>query len=272
MKMISILGCGWLGLPLAEYLLEKGYRVKGSTATYEKLAILKSKKIEPCYINLSPGINADYDPDFFNCDVLIVNFPPKRIDDIVSYHIKQIESLINKLKNTEAGYVLFISSTSVYPEVNGEVTEDNMIEPSKESGKALLAVEKLLMNCDKFKTTVLRLAGLIGYDRMPGRFLSGKRDIKNGNSPVNLIHRDDSVEIIFRIIETGLWGEILNGCADKHPIRKDYYIEQARIAGFELPRFSDSTEAEFKIVSNAKLKKLLKYEFKYGDPSYIMDN
>jgi len=131
MNTISILGCGWLGLPLAEYLLEKGYRVKGSTATYEKLAILKSKKIEPCYINLSPGINADYDPDFFNCDVLIVNFPPKRIDDIVSYHIKQIESLINKLKNTEAGYVLFISSTSVYPEVNREVTEDNMIEPSK---------------------------------------------------------------------------------------------------------------------------------------------
>ncbi len=272
MKTISILGCGWLGLPLGEFLLEKGYRVKGSTATTDKLNLLKTRNIEPYYINLSPDINPDYNPDFFKCDVLIVNFPPQRRNDIVLYHKKQIESLIQELGNTEVEYVLFVSSTSVYPEVNGEVTEDDLIEPSKESGKALLTVENLLIKCDHFKTTVLRLAGLIGYDRMPGRFLSGKRDIKNGNSPVNLIHRDDCVEIIFRIIETGLWGEILNGCADKHPIRKDYYIEQARIAGFELPRFSDSTEAEFKIVSNAKLKKLLKYEFKYGDPSNITEN
>lgn len=272
MKTISILGCGWLGLPLAEFLREKGYGVKGSTASLEKLDTIKEKGIDAYYINLTPGINSDYNPDFFDSDILIINFPPQRRDDVVKYHKQQFESLINELKKSNVRNIIFISSTSVYPEVNRVVTEDDILEPSKESGKALLAVENMLMDCSDFKTTVLRFAGLIGYDRMPGRFLSGKRGIRNGNSPVNLIHRDDCIEIIVLIIDKNLWGEIFNGCADKHPIRKDYYTEQAKIAGLEPPDFSNSGGNKFKIVSNSKLKQSLKYNFKYSDPSTITEN
>lgn len=35
MPTVSILGCGWLGLPLAEQLLAEGYSVKGSTTRAE---------------------------------------------------------------------------------------------------------------------------------------------------------------------------------------------------------------------------------------------
>ena len=34
---ISIIGCGWLGYPLALFLKEKGYQVKGSSRSEEKL-------------------------------------------------------------------------------------------------------------------------------------------------------------------------------------------------------------------------------------------
>gem|GEM_PF-4555050 len=44
---ISIIGCGWLGLPLAEFLVQKGYLIKGSTTREEKLDQLKSKGIQP---------------------------------------------------------------------------------------------------------------------------------------------------------------------------------------------------------------------------------
>ena len=255
MKTISILGCGWLGLPLAQFLLNKGFKVKGSTATPEKLTELKQRGIDPYYINLSPEINSDFDPDFFNSDILIINFPPQRRADIVSYHQTQIESLITEINNSSIENILFVSSTSVYPDLNREVTEDEDLKPSKDSGKALLNVENILLNLSPIQTTVLRFAGLIGYDRMPGRFLSGKREVKNGNAPVNLIHRDDCIQIIYEIIKQCVWGEILNGCCDMHPLRKDYYREQAKLIGVDPPTFDDSDISDYKIISNKKLKK-----------------
>ena len=58
-----------------------------------------------------------------------------------------------------------------------------------------------MRECKKFNTTVIRFGGLIGYDRMPGKFLTGKKDLPNGDAPVNLIHRDDCVQIIYQIIK-----------------------------------------------------------------------
>ena len=46
-EKMAILGCGWLGLPLAKYFTSKGYIVKGSTTSIEKIEILKSFSIEP---------------------------------------------------------------------------------------------------------------------------------------------------------------------------------------------------------------------------------
>ena len=107
---------------------------------------------------------------------------------------------------------------------------------------------------------------------MPGRFLSGKRDLKSGNAPVNLIHRDDCIQIIIEIIQQGVWGQILNGCCDKHPLRKEYYTRQAKIIGVDPPTFDDLDTPNFKIISNKKLKKILNYRFKYPDPSVIVEN
>jgi len=269
MKTISILGCGWLGLPLGVFLLEKGFKVNGSTATPDKLSVLEKEGIEPFYINLSPEINRDFDPDFLKSDILIINFPPQRRPDIVDYHQAQIESLISEIKKSSIEFVIFVSSTSVYPDVNREVREEENLIPTKDSGKALVAVERLLMDSNEFKTTVIRFGGLIGYDRMPGRFLSGKRNLNNGNAPVNLIHREDCMQIIHEIIRQGVWGEMLNGCCDKHPLRKEYYNEQAKLIGVDPPAFDDSEVANYKIISNKKLKKMLNYRFKYPDPSVI---
>ena len=53
MRQISILGCGWLGLPLAKSLLEKGFSVKGSTTTSEKIIVLENHGIAAYQIELS---------------------------------------------------------------------------------------------------------------------------------------------------------------------------------------------------------------------------
>jgi 3-hydroxyisobutyrate dehydrogenase-like beta-hydroxyacid dehydrogenase len=50
---VSILGCGWLGLPLAKALVAENYTIKGSTTTPAKLDLLKEEDIEPFLIALS---------------------------------------------------------------------------------------------------------------------------------------------------------------------------------------------------------------------------
>ena len=45
-KNISIIGCGWLGFPLAKHLIRLGYHIKGSTTSKDKLTKLESEGIE----------------------------------------------------------------------------------------------------------------------------------------------------------------------------------------------------------------------------------
>ena len=76
-KSISILGCGWLGLPLGERLQNEGYSVKGSTTTEDKLDVLKEKGIEPFLVELTPEVKAEKIQEFLDSSFLIIDIPPK---------------------------------------------------------------------------------------------------------------------------------------------------------------------------------------------------
>ncbi len=166
MKTVSILGCGWLGLPLGEYLVGKGYGVKGSTRTPEALAAMKTAGIDPYYISLGPDLTGGEGFEkFFESGVLVINFPPERREDIIPFHTEQIKSLISRLEKSPVRNVIFVSSTSVYPELGRDVFEDEEAPPEKASGKALVIAERLLLGNTSFRTAVLRFGGLIGYDR-----------------------------------------------------------------------------------------------------------
>ena len=67
-KKIAILGCGWLGLPLATSLLSKGYEVKGSTTSESKLDVLKNAGISPFQIQLEAHQIIGNMEDFLNLD------------------------------------------------------------------------------------------------------------------------------------------------------------------------------------------------------------
>jgi nucleoside-diphosphate-sugar epimerase len=263
---ISILGCGWLGLPLAEQLVKKGFSIKGSVTKAEKLSVLKEKGIIPFQLELTDErIIGEKLPDFFHSDLLIINIPPGRRADVIYYHKAQLQQLIKALIESTIKQVLFISSSAVYPDLNKVVFETETEEPLKDSGKALLEVERLLRDQKKFTTTIIRFAGLIGPDRHPGKFLAGKQNIANGEAPVNLIHRDDCIALISEIIDQKAWGEIFNACADHHPSRNSFYTAAAKQLALELPSFA-AEEGKFKIINSDKIKKRLKYSFKFPDP------
>ena len=53
---IAIIGCGWLGLPLAKKLIKENFIVNGSTTSKEKISVLKTEKIEPFLIDLNKNL------------------------------------------------------------------------------------------------------------------------------------------------------------------------------------------------------------------------
>jgi len=266
-KKIAILGCGWLGLPLAQKLIADGYVINGSTTDENKLEEIQSIGAKPFFINVNPKINIDYDSSFFDADILIVNIPPQRRTDIVLYHTQQFTELCQIISKSNIRYVLMVSSTSVYPSSSKTMFETDATSPDKDSGKALVIAEKLISFLPNIKTTIVRFGGLIGYDRNPGRFLAGKTDLKDGNSPVNLIHRDDCLEIISEIIKQDKWGETFNACSDEHPTRKEFYSYAALKFGFTEPLFAEQeTQNAYKIIDSSKLKNELGYSFIYKNP------
>jgi nucleoside-diphosphate-sugar epimerase len=267
---ISILGCGWLGVPLAKHLLEKGFSVKGSVTSVEKFGLLRNNGILPYQVVLNETSVEISKPDFFDCEVLIISVPPRRIEGIERIFPAQIGHVIPLIIKAGIRKMIFISSTSVYPDHLQTAREGDVFPPDKASGKALLLAENLLNNLTDFETTILRFGGLIGADRNPARFLQ-KSTRAVANTPVNLIHQDDCIGIISEIIHQELWGETLNACSPEHPFKKEFYGKAARISGLPEPLISDLPES-YKIVDSSKLIRLLNYNFKYSSPLDYLDS
>jgi nucleoside-diphosphate-sugar epimerase len=269
-QSISILGCGWLGVPLAKHFLEKGFSVKGSVTSTEKFGMLSDAEILPYRIVLSDTEVILDEPDFFKCDVLVISIPPRRIDGIEQIFPSQIRRLIPFILKSGIQKVIFISSTSVYPDKNQLAREEDLLVPDKASGRALVIAENLLKEQSGFETTIVRFGGLIGADRNPARFLL-KSPQPIANAPVNLIHQDDCIGILLAIVEQELWGETLNACCPEHPMRKDFYEKAAFLSGLPAPVISEEL-AGFKTIDSSKLIRLLNYQFIYPSPMDYLDS
>lgn len=263
MKQISLLGCGWLGFPLAKSLLSKNYSINGSTTSFSKLEVMKSVGISPYLLSLNENeIQGDVSRFLLNSEILIIAIPPKLRGISNENFVSKIKTLLPSIEQSTIKKVIFISSTSVYADDNTVVTENTIPNPETESGLQLLNAEKLLQNSTFFQTTILRFGGLIGEDRHPIRFLAGKTNLENPEAQINLIHQEDCIAIIEKIIEQDCWGEDFNAVTPFHPSRKKYYTEKAKEFNLAFPQFNESLTSTGKTVSSDKLIRILGYEFK----------
>ena len=262
MRKLSILGCGWLGLPLAKALIANGFSVNGSTTSPGKIETLQAAGIHPFLISLTAnGIEGDIETFLRGSEILVIDIPPKLRGTTTESFVDKIKFLIPHIEATGITKVMFASSTSVYAEDNLVVTEETIAQPETESGKQLLESEKLLMGSTQFKSTVLRFGGLTGEDRQPVKFLSGKENLENPLGPVNLIDQKDCIGIILKIIEKEIWGEIFNAVSPHHPTREDHYTKKAGELNLPLPKFSYEKPSKGKTVSSQKLTEVLGYKF-----------
>ncbi len=250
-KSISVLSCGWLGEALAINLLEKGFKVKGATTNIDKKQRLLETGIEAFQLRFE-DLNDDM-KSFLKSDILVLNLT---IKDIELY-----EQFLPVLEKSGIKKLILISSTGVYK------NSENPVDENSELSKSVwVAIENLMKDNPNYQTTILRFSGLFGGNRKPGNFLSGKI-VRNADAPVNLIHRDDCIQIINEIIEQNMWDEIFNCTADTHPSKKEFYTKAAQIIGVALPIIDEEegNNYSFKLITNEKLKRRLNYEFIHPD-------
>jgi len=270
LKSISILGCGWLGKSLAIDLIKSGYRVLGSTTQEGKLGELKALGIKPFRMQFDPdlsGADTTSHLEFFQVDTLIISIPPKRKSGQTDVYLEQIYNVVSEILAGSITTVLFISSTSVYSDGDRMVTEADADLTSY-----LVRAESKLISQTKFKTTVLRFGGLVGPGRHPGKFLAGKKDIKGGMQPVNVIHQRDCIEIIKAILQKEAWSEVFNACADHHPTRSEFYTKASTALRLEPPQFNQEDESKNKVVICDRLKAKLDYRFIYNNLFELLDS
>jgi nucleoside-diphosphate-sugar epimerase len=249
MKTVSILGCGWLGKSLAISLLDEGYIVKGSTTSEEKLDLLEVNNIEPFIIDITSFEEFD---DFLNSDILIIA--------ITSKDINSFENLISQIENSSIQKVIFISSTSVYGRRNKVMTEEDEVLKTP-----LSEIENLFRENSFFETTILRFAGLFGDERHPSNWFRNGRKIPQPKGFVNMIHKEDCIEIIQEIIDQNCWNQTFNACSNHHPTRREFYTIAKLSSDFEVPEFEENEVYEWKIISSKKVQKVLEYTFTHDN-------
>lgn len=262
---ISILGCGWLGMPLAKHLVAEGNSVKGSVTSREKIQKLQTEGIAPYQIKIfSEGVQGDLTAFLNQAEILIIDIPPGLRRDPSADFIGKIGRIIDYLEKSSVKNVLFVSSTSVYRDAEDfpEYSEENEANGTSEAAKQLISAENLLLKNEHFNTTIVRFGGLIGPGRHPVKFLPGRSGIKNPEAPVNLIHQQDCIGIIGRIITKNAWGEIINAIAPEHPDKESYYSAKAREKNMLLPEFDKTNSSIGKTIKSIKLFPLLNYEFR----------
>lgn len=266
MKKVAIVGLGWLGMPLALALAARGWQVVGSKTTDDGVEAARMCGIDSYKLHLTPQLEGEADEldALLNVDALIITIPARRSGSGDDFYLQAVQEIVDSALAYHVPRIIFTSSTSVYGKAPGTVNESTRREPITASGRTLTTLEDWLHNLPGTSVDILRLAGLVGPGRHPGRFLAGK-SATDGQQGVNLVHLEDVIAAIILLLQAPKGGHIYNLCAPGHPTRKTFYPLMARALGLEPPVFSDS-EQQGRIVDGSRICAELGFDYQYPDP------
>jgi len=172
----------------------------------------------------------------YDCDVLVIAIPPREC---------YLEVLRETLERVEANtQVILLSSISFY------------------DGKPLVIEGEALVQQLHEGAVILRLGGLMGYDRIAGKYTAGK--VLTSDARTNYVHRDDVVGIIESIIAQDVRDEIFDVVAPLQCLKKEIFSQNAEAFGFEKTEFLSGDEVG-KVLAPTKLCKYLGYTFMKKD-------
>ena len=257
MKKVSIIGLGWLGEATGMLLQTQGYQVLGSSTRSEKVGLLREKGLDAVHFALDPDPKGIDYQRLFESEILVVTLPPRRRQGDGEAYLQQLASLRDLITSTEVKQVLFISSTGIYPNESksSPYTEAEPINASNAGNPVLYEAEALMETPSTYQLTVLRMGGLMGADRIPGTYFSGKEQVV-GHTRVNFIHQADAAGMISWVIDQGLWNQTFNGVAPEHPFRREVYAKNSSTLGILPPASYQEAadEKEGRWISSEKVR------------------
>ncbi|WP_380179139.1 SDR family oxidoreductase [Kalamiella sp. sgz302252] len=272
MKKVAIVGLGWLGMPLGLAMTARGWQVTGSKTTADGVEAARMCGLESVLLTLNPELDCDPDDlaELLAVDALVITLPASRTAEGGENYLLAVQQIVDSALAANIPRIVFTSSTSVYGSGNGEVNEKSPLEPVTVAGKTLKELETWLHNLPGTSVDILRLSGLVGPQRHPGRFLAGKTDVRDGSHGVNLVHLEDVVEAIILLLEKGEGGRTYNLSAPQHPARSEFYPMVARQLGLTPPTFRGETDGgKGKIVDGSRICKELGFRYCYADPGMM---
>jgi nucleoside-diphosphate-sugar epimerase len=263
---ISVLGCGWLGLELSQALIEEGFTIKGSTTSKEKLEVLKHKAVYPYLIQLNEnGVLGDISDFLEGSDLIIINVPPGLRRNPHKNHVQEIAQLIPYIEQQKVPRVIFVSSTSVFEDGIDfpEIKNDTAPDATAISAKQLINVENILRSQSSFSCQIIRPAGLFAADRHPGKYLAGKTGLKNPEAPINLVHRQDLIQCLLKLIDSSHLSVTVNAAYPDHPSRVHYYTNYCQTQQLSPPVFDATTTSKGKRINAKDTEDLLGMRFRF---------
>ncbi|AAZ28312.1 MULTISPECIES: SDR family oxidoreductase [Colwellia] len=282
---VGIIGCGWLGSALAYQLKNQDIAVLATRSNIDNIEQLKSQGIEAEVLSL-PAEQAQLNTHpIFKQQCLVIAITPQFRQGRVDYADK-VQQLVESAKvGNCVEQIILLSSSAIYNGLSGDVEENSILDMSADKVSVLNQAEQAVLSFNhpgrnesrlnalnaevgNKKAYVLRLSGLVGPKRHPGKFLLNGHMLKSPQAIVNLIHQQDAVGLIQTLLQSANCGGIFNGVSSTKVTKKQYYQAAASALQLPTPTFEEielSEDNAPKVVSGKKTQAELAYEFVYDD-------
>lgn len=305
-ESVGIIGCGWLGTALAKALIAQQVNVFATTNSVNSSDLLIEQGItaQPLALPITesravalPEIDSEMAAQLachpvFQQQQLVIAIPPQ-LKQGKSDYPEKIKQLVQAAEKSDVvTHIILITSSAIYNGLQGEVFEKSRLNFNAPKVQIMHDAEQAAMHFNQ-EVTILRLAGLVGPKRHPGRFLSSStgKSITDAQAPVNLIHQADAVGLLLLTLKRtkqvkqakqanqtmqaiqakhGKVHEVFNGVSGTHVTKKVYYQHAAKALNLTAPQFienqiSNQKLSQSKVVNGDKARKTFQYEFVYDD-------
>lgn len=262
-----VVGCGYLGLRVAQTWRANGRRVA---------ALTRGRAADLAAVGLEPVVGDVTDPASLSALpaagtlLYAVGLDRRAGRSMREVYVGGLANVLNQL--AVAGRwperFVYVGSTSVYGQTDGSwVDEASPTEPCEESGRVVLEAERVLWQ--KLPTAiVLRFAGIYGPGRVlrPQALLAGEPLVGDAEKFLNLIHVEDGVRAVLAAEERGRAGATYLVADDTPVRRREFYARSAELLGGPPARFEPhppgtATSAEAnRRVSNRLIRAELGFE------------
>jgi nucleoside-diphosphate-sugar epimerase len=212
MARILIIGCGAIGSQLAHVLSAKGHQVTGLKRNPPKT---NTGKVNYFTADItSPADLKDLSMDF---DTLyfIVSPDGRNEESYRNIYESGLNNLLNKFSLAGSNpHWIFVSSTSVYVQSQGEWVDENSIaQPACATSQLIRQAEQKLMDLDA-SNIVVRFSGIYGPGREYLLRMAMQAPAIQQNPPyfTNHIHQKDCIGVLAFLLERRLAGAALEQC------------------------------------------------------------